>query len=56
MIYGSLDPSYKYLPFVEKYATIDVIDGADHNLNGSPITLEEIVEDTLIKSPDKRPI
>ena len=56
MIYGSLDPSYKYLPFVEKYATINVIDGADHNLNGSPITLEEIVEDTLIKSPDKRPI
>ena len=56
MIYGSLDPSYKYLPFVEKYATIDVIDGADHNLNGSPITLEEIVENTLIKSPDKRPI
>ena len=44
MIYGSFDPSYKYVPFVEKHATVQIIEGADHNLRGSKIFLLEIVE------------
>jgi hypothetical protein len=43
MVYGSLDPSYKYVPFVEKRANVQIIDGADHNLSGSSITLLEII-------------
>ena len=43
MVYGSLDPSYKYVPFVEKYAKVQIIEGADHNLRGAPITLPDIL-------------
>lgn len=47
MIYGSLDPSYKYVPFVEKWANLAIIEGADHNLNGAETSLVKIVEDVL---------
>jgi hypothetical protein len=47
MIYGSLDPSYKYVPFVEKHANVQIIDGADHNLRGSNMTIFEIVKALL---------
>ncbi len=47
MIYGSLDPSYKYVPFVEKWADLAIIEGADHNLNGVETSLVKIVEDVL---------
>ena len=50
MIYGSLDPSYKYVPFVEKYANVKIIEGADHNLIGSHMSLYQIIEDFLINS------
>ena len=30
MIYGSLDPSYKYIPFVSNCVTVQIVDGADH--------------------------
>lgn len=43
MVYGSLDPSYKYVPFVEKYAKVQIIEGADHNLRGTPLTLPDIL-------------
>ena len=57
MLYGSLDPSYKYVPFVDKHANVQIIEGADHNLIGSNITLLEIIEKILLqKSPVKRPI
>ena len=48
MIYGSLDPSYKYVPFVEKWANIEIIEGADHNLNGAEISLLKIAQDVLL--------
>ena len=32
MVYGSLDPSYKYVPFVEKHANVRILEGEDHNL------------------------
>ena len=48
MIHGSQDPSYKYVPFVEKWANIEIIEGADHNLNGAEISLLKIVEDMLL--------
>ena len=43
MIYGSLDPSYRYLPFVEKHTNVHIINGADHNLKNTSVTLLEIV-------------
>lgn len=47
MIYGSLDPSYRYLSFVEKYAQVMVIENADHNLQGMEHVLAELVEELL---------
>ena len=43
MVYGSLDPSYKYVPFVDKYANVQVINGADHNLSNSQLDLFDLV-------------
>lgn len=43
MVYGSLDPSYKYIPFVDKYANVQVINGADHNLRNSRLDLFDLV-------------
>lgn len=48
MVYGSLDPSYKYISFVEKYANVNIIEGADHNLSGSKVPLIDIVKSSLI--------
>ena len=47
MIYGSLDPSYKYIPFVYKHTNVQIIEGADHNLIGASITLFEILNNAL---------
>lgn len=47
MIYGSLDPSYKYVPFVEKHTNVQIIEGADHNLIGASMTLLELLKDFL---------
>lgn len=47
MIYGSLDPSYKYVPFVDKYTNVQIMEGADHNLIGASVTLFEILNDIL---------
>ena len=43
MIYGSLDPSYKYVPFVDKHTSVQIINGADHNLNNSQMNLFDLV-------------
>lgn len=48
MIYGSLDPSYKYVPFVDKHANVQIIEGADHNLRISNMSHFKIVESVLI--------
>ena len=50
LLYGSLDPSYKYLPFVEKHASVRVIEGADHNLVGSPLSIRDVAIEWLEKS------
>ena len=47
MIYGSLDPSYRYLSFAEKYAQVKVIENADHNLRGMEHIFAELVEQLL---------
>lgn len=47
MIYGSLDPSYKYTPFVEKWANLAILEGADHNLSGRESELTKITEELL---------
>ena len=39
MIYGSLDPSYKYVTFAEKHTNIQIIEGANHNLTITQIRL-----------------
>lgn len=48
MVYGSLDPSYKYVPFVDKYANVQIIKGADHNLIGANTTLFEILKGDIL--------
>ncbi len=48
MIYGSLDPSYKYVPFVDKHTNVQVVEGADHNLCGASIQLLDIVSYMMI--------
>lgn len=49
MLYGSLDPSYTYVPFVEKYANVQIIEGADHNLKGSKKTLSDIFHSFMLQ-------
>ena len=48
MVYGSRDPSYKYVPFVDKHANVQIIEGADHNLRISNMSHFKIVESVLI--------
>ena len=48
LVYGTRDPSYKYLPFAEKYADVHTIEGADHNLLGSDVGLIDIAEKYLL--------
>ena len=48
MIYGSLDPSYKYIPFVEKYASVQIIEGADHNFKARKTDFLAIVKQILL--------
>ena len=51
MIYGSLDPSFKYVPFVEKHTNVKIIEGADHNLIGAKIDFAAMVEQLLLEVP-----
>ena len=50
MIYGDLDPSFKYLPFIEKHTRVETLNGADHNLCGSPKSIREVALEWLEKS------
>ena len=43
LVYGSLDPSYKYVPFVDKHANVQIINGADHNFSNSQMDLFDLV-------------
>ena len=42
MVYGSLDPSFKYIPFIDKWVNVDIIEGADHNLRNAKISCLDI--------------
>ena len=48
MVYGSLDPSYRYIPFVREYASVTVLEGADHCLRNSPVSLFELTKELLL--------
>ena len=48
MVYGSLDPSFKYVPFLPKDTRIEILDGADHNLVGSKSSFGDLVDKFLI--------
>lgn len=48
MVYGTLDPSYKYVPFVEKHANVQIINSADHNLIGFEFEFSEIVKKVIL--------
>lgn len=34
MVYGSLDPSYRFVGFADRYTNVKIIEGADHQLKG----------------------
>lgn len=53
MIYGTRDPSFKFVPFVEQLTNVQIIDGADHNLVGGGVSLMGIVESLLENSEKK---
>ena len=42
MVYGSLDPSFKYIPFIDKWVNVDIIEGADHNLRNANMSCLDI--------------
>lgn len=44
MVYGSLDPSYKYIPFAEKHAKIKVLEGEGHNIKNLPTVVLGLME------------
>ena len=48
LVYGSLDPSYKYVPFVDKHANVQIINGADHNLSNEKNILFDILQQFII--------
>ena len=48
LIYGSLDPSYKFVPFVDKYARVHIIEGAGHTLDSPDVDFNTAVIEWLI--------
>ena len=47
MIYGSLDPSYRYIDFVTPYTTVKIVDGADHQFRNHTEMLKIIAVNLL---------
>ena len=52
MVYGSLDPSYRYIPFIEKYSKVVIINGEDHNFTQTEKGINQVVDDNLIQLID----
>ena len=46
-VYGTLDPSYNYTPFIKNHTILRVIEGANHNLVGSDVSLYDLVRDLI---------
>lgn len=42
MVYGSLDPSYKYVPFVDKHTNVQSIQGEGHNIKNMSALLYQL--------------
>ena len=51
MVYGSLDPSYKYVPFINKWTNVEILDGADHNLIGVKSNFTTMIEQLMLEVP-----
>lgn len=47
MIYGTEDPSFKFVPFVSSIVDVKIIDGADHNLCGGYTDIIDIAIELL---------
>lgn len=47
MIYGSLDPSSRYVDFVTPYATVKIVTGADHQFRHHTEMFENIAIDLI---------
>ena len=48
LIYGSLDSFYKFVPFVDKYARVHIIEGAGHTLDSPDVDFNAAVIEWLI--------
>ena len=47
MVYGTLDPSYRYVEFLKDDATVRVIEGGDHRLSNVDFRFEQLVDALL---------
>ena len=48
MVYGTLDPSYPFVPFLQNRARVEILEGTDHNMVGSPLSFFDMVERWLL--------
>ena len=47
MVYGNLDPSYRYIDFVKPYTTVKIVNGADHQFRNHTEMFDTIAIDLL---------
>ena len=47
MVYGTLDPSYRYVEFLKSYATIKIIEGENHHLSNVNFEFEQLADELL---------
>ena len=48
MVYGSLDPSYRFVGFADRYTNVRIIEGADHQLRGFTSMYESLAIEFLL--------
>ena len=48
MVYGKLDPSYRYTPFLEGVADYKMVEGADHYFKGKMCEFENSIDEYLL--------
>ena len=49
LVYGSLDESVGYLPFIEPYTEATIVAGADHNFEGCEAELLKVAEELILR-------
>ena len=47
MVYGTLDPSYRYIKFIDTYASVKIVHGADHQFRNHPEMFEALACELL---------